>query len=106
MNLIDYDSFEKTDLLKIMKQIPLELEKRDKTLKKEIRIKMQKLAEQAGYSIEDILTETKVKPTKKAAPKYCDPTDSSRTWSGRGRKPLWVVAALESGSSLDELKIA
>ena len=29
------------------------------------------------------------------AAKYRDPSDPSRTWSGRGRQPLWFVAALK-----------
>ena len=44
-------------------------------------------------------------PKKKAPPKYRNPEDDSSTWTGRGRKPLWVLAALESGKSLDDLLI-
>lgn len=36
---------------------------------------------------------------------YQDANNPENTWSGRGRKPLWVVAWLEQGRSLDELKI-
>jgi DNA-binding protein H-NS len=41
----------------------------------------------------------------KVLPKYCNPLAPSETWSGRGKRPRWVVAALETGHRLDEFKI-
>ncbi|PWQ99011.1 H-NS family nucleoid-associated regulatory protein [Leucothrix arctica] len=105
MSTIDYDTLSKSDLLNIMKEIPLEIKKRDKSLKKDLREKMHKLAEESGYSLEEILDKSKTKPTKKAAAKYQNPEDDNLTWSGRGRKPLWIIAALEAGLTLDDLAI-
>lgn len=45
------------------------------------------------------------KTRKKVAPKYANPEDESIKWTGRGRQPLWVVAALKSGKTMDDLKI-
>ena len=36
---------------------------------------------------------------------YRDKHNPANTWSGRGRKPLWVVAWLEQGGSMDEITI-
>jgi len=41
----------------------------------------------------------------KVLPKYCNPQAPSETWSGRGKRPRWLVAALETGHRLDEFKI-
>ncbi len=41
----------------------------------------------------------------KVAPKYRNPADASQVWTGRGRQPLWVGAALSAGQSLDSLLI-
>jgi DNA-binding protein H-NS len=41
----------------------------------------------------------------KVVPKYCNPLDRSQTWSGRGKKPKWVVAALKEGQGLEDLNI-
>jgi DNA-binding protein H-NS len=41
----------------------------------------------------------------KVLPKYCNPQAPSQTWSGRGKRPRWLVAALETGHRLDEFKI-
>ncbi|MBF0584404.1 MAG: H-NS histone family protein [Magnetococcales bacterium] len=37
--------------------------------------------------------------------KYQDPSNPERTWSGRGRKPVWVVAHLDAGGGIEELEI-
>ena len=41
----------------------------------------------------------------KVLPKYRNSLAPSQTWSGRGRTPRWVVAALETGQRLDDLRI-
>lgn len=41
----------------------------------------------------------------KGAAKYANPEDASQTWTGRGRQPNWVKAALAAGKSLDSMAI-
>ncbi len=38
-------------------------------------------------------------------PKYRNPSEPSETWSGRGKQPRWLVAALKSGRKIDDFKI-
>lgn len=38
-------------------------------------------------------------------PKYRNPLTSSETWSGRGKQPRWLVAAIKSGSRLEDFRI-
>ncbi len=45
------------------------------------------------------------KPGRKVAPKYQDPNDENVKWSGRGRKPSWVVTHLDGGGSMEDLLI-
>lgn len=42
---------------------------------------------------------------KPAAQTYRDPVDSDQTWSGRGRRPVWVQAHLDGGGSLESLLV-
>jgi len=42
----------------------------------------------------------------KVLPKYCNPSAPDETWSGRGKQPRWLVAALQSGHRLDEFRIS
>jgi DNA-binding protein H-NS len=38
-------------------------------------------------------------------PKYRNPQTPSETWSGRGKQPRWLVAAMESGRKIDDFRI-
>jgi DNA-binding protein H-NS len=42
----------------------------------------------------------------KVLPKYSNPSAPAETWSGRGKQPRWLVAALQSGHQLEEFRIA
>ncbi len=63
-------------------------------------------AEELGCNLADLVTgSTSTKPKTKVAPKYRNPGDQSMTWTGRGRKPSWVLQLLDEGKSLDDLLI-
>ena len=38
-------------------------------------------------------------------PKYRNPQIPSQTWSGRGKRPRWLVAAMKSGQTIDDFQI-
>lgn len=42
---------------------------------------------------------------KKLAPTYRNPDNDAETWTGRGRKPRWLVAALNEGKTVEECRI-
>ncbi|HVX77193.1 MAG TPA: H-NS histone family protein [Bradyrhizobium sp.] len=42
----------------------------------------------------------------KVLPKFCNPSAPEETWSGRGKQPRWLVAALQSGHRLEEFRIS
>ncbi|MBF0184229.1 MAG: H-NS histone family protein [Magnetococcales bacterium] len=73
---------------------------------------MQMLVQNAGYeSIEEVLATHSLRRVRsdkgvKPEPRYCNPTDHGQTWSGRGRRPQWVVDYLAGGGSLHELEMA
>jgi DNA-binding protein H-NS len=39
-------------------------------------------------------------------PKYRNPQQPTETWSGRGKTPRWLSAALKTGHTIDEFVIA
>jgi len=41
----------------------------------------------------------------KSSPAYRNPNNPAETWTGRGRKPRWLVAALEAGGTVDQCRI-
>lgn len=65
-------------------------------------------AQQHGFKLND-LTGGRVTARSKSGTRtarYANPEDSSQTWSGRGRRPGWIVAALAAGGTLEEFEIA
>ncbi|MCI4677067.1 H-NS histone family protein [Rhodoblastus acidophilus] len=41
----------------------------------------------------------------KVKPKYRNPAAPNETWSGRGKHPRWLAAALKAGHRIEEFKI-
>jgi len=41
----------------------------------------------------------------KSPPKYRNPQDPSQTWTGKGRKPGWLLNAIQQGNSMDGMII-
>ena len=109
----------KKEQAKIEKALSI-AEKRDK---KAAMAKLSTVAKQHGFELDELMTgsksaqkaaapkgratskKKKSKARGKVAPKYRNPDDESQTWTGRGRKPLWVVAQLDSGANIEDFAI-
>ena len=77
--------------------------------KQSLRAKMEALAAKAGLTLADIL-DTKTSGSNKhkgfkVNVKYRNPKDHAQTWSGRGRKPIWLVAALKKGQKIESFLV-
>jgi DNA-binding protein H-NS len=76
---------------------------------KKAREQISSIAQRLGVSVEDLLAGAggKVKGggSAKVAAKYRNPANESQVWTGRGRKPQWVVNTIENGGKLEDLKI-
>lgn len=59
----------------------------------------------AGFLVQSKIDRPRRKYPK-VLPKYFNPSAPTETWSGRGKQPRWLVAALRSGSKLDDFLIA
>ena len=95
--------------LKELRQLQRDLTKAISTFedryKAEARAKLEAIAKEMGYTLADLIG-VEVKTTRApAVAKYRHPENAALTWSGRGRKPQWFVAALTSGKSADDLAI-
>ena len=63
-----------------------------------LRQKMADIAKEHGLSIEEVLGKGR-KGKGSVAPKYRDPKNPENTWTGRGRMPLWMVAATKGNKA-------
>jgi DNA-binding protein H-NS len=73
--------------------------------RKEALAEIEELARTKGFSLSELTGSSMPKKRTPAAMKYANPANRSDTWSGRGRRPRWVEAALKAGKSLDDLAI-
>jgi DNA-binding protein H-NS len=68
----------------------------------EVRAKMEELARASGFSVAELFG-SKGGKRGKVAPKYRNPKDPSQTWTGRGRRPTWMV---EAGGNIERFLIS
>ncbi len=71
----------------------------------EVLIRMEKIAKESGFSIGELVGGRGRAKGKVSVAKYANPADRSQTWTGRGRKPNWLVAKLKRGSKMAEFAI-
>lgn len=55
-----------------------------------------------GFTAKDLGLSSKPSSGKKSEPKF---KQGNNTWTGKGRKPQWVIDYLATGKSLDDIKI-
>ena len=60
-------------------------------------------AEKRGFSLKELFGGSGKGKTGVA--KYANPDDRSQTWTGRGRKPNWLIAKVQKGAKLEQLEI-
>ena len=62
------------------------------------------MAEKAGFRINELFGKRGAwKPRGEI--KYRNPKDPSQTWTGRGRKPNWLVDAMKKGAKLESFAV-
>ncbi len=98
------DKMSLKDLLKLQERVADALVARKDTEKQELKSKLAALAASSGFDLSEIFG-GKGGKRGKAAAKYRNPANPSETWAGRGRQPLWLVAALKKGAKLDSFAV-
>lgn len=73
--------------------------------KHEALAELEKRATALGFSLRELVGIDIQRRRKPVRGKYANPANLDETWSGRGRRPRWVEAALKDGKSLDDIKI-
>lgn len=74
-----------------------------------VLMEIRRLAASVDLNIEIIDDNTETSKSKRISspvtPKYRNPENESETWSGRGLKPKWLTAKLNSGKNLEDFLI-
>lgn len=108
LSVNDLKNFSINDLNKLQGNISKAIELRKITDKKELINKFVSMAEESGFSLEELLADKSVSgkiKKERAEPKYRNPENHSQTWGGNGRKPTWLVEQIDAGKTLDDFII-
>lgn len=125
---MNISAFTLPQLKQLRQRVSHEIEKRQHDRKHHLLKRLHRLAQDAGMELTDVLqtpvpaplaataahgaeprqapSATNRRKGEKAPAKYRHPSNSSLTWSGRGRQPVWITAWLANGGTLDALAYA
>ena len=102
---INLDDLSMNELKSLRAKVDRAIASFEERKKQEALAELEETAKKMGFTLAELTGVSVGKTRKPVAPKYANPADTSQTWTGRGRKPQWVQAALDAGKSLEDLAI-
>lgn len=106
---MDISSLSIEQLKELQARIPAEIAKRQTEDKQKVLDQLASLASSHGFTLDELVGGKKgagkKASGKKVAAKYRHPSQPELTWTGRGRKPVWVSELLAAGKTLESLAI-
>ncbi|MCB1505746.1 MAG: H-NS histone family protein [Hyphomicrobiaceae bacterium] len=77
--------------------------------KSDVKAKIDAILTSSGFTIGDLYPVARVARGRGAggnkSAKFINPDNRSETWTGRGRKPNWLVAKLSKGAKLQDFAV-
>lgn len=104
MKSVNLEELSYDELARIQKDAESLLKAKQKDTLKQAYIQFQQIAKDLGVSVDEIIKAGKSVKNKRPA-KYHNPKDTKKTWSGQGRKPLWLEDELKNGKKLEDFLI-
>ena len=101
---IDLDSLNVDELRSITENAQQLIAKKQHQRLYDAYMQFEQIAEDSNATIEEILKAGE-KLEKKRSIKYRNTDNNEETWTGRGRKPTWLVEALAAGRDLEDFAI-
>ncbi|MFO1391941.1 MAG: H-NS histone family protein [Agitococcus sp.] len=108
---IDLSALSTEELQSVIVEAQRLIAKKKKAELKDARIKAEKLAAELGFTLEELIKgkaedeQASVKVRKPVEIRYRNPANAAETWTGRGKQPRWLVAALATGKLLEDFSI-
>lgn len=108
MTKIDLTSLSAAELRTLLEDVKAQLEKTEEEERRLAYEAIVEAAKKVGLAPKDILRRYGAEPgvavvKENAGPSYRNPANAAETWTGRGRKPKWVIEWLDAGKSLEDL---
>ncbi len=70
-----------------------------------LRQAIDEMVEEAGFTLDEVLQVRTTTKKRAVKAKYSNPSNPTETWSGRGRKPIWVQEWIAAGNDLNDCLI-
>ena len=102
---MDLSNLSVSDLRTLQENIKQQLKKREQQELSQAREKILEIAQSIGVSVKELIGSGIRAKTGTVAVQYRNPNDASQQWTGRGRQPKWVKEWIESGKSLDLVRV-
>jgi DNA-binding protein H-NS len=107
MAKISLDKMSYRELLELRDDIAKAVVGRKDAEKAELKRKFAEMASASGFAVEDFFAGRRGhKLAGNSTVKYRNPNNASQTWTGRGRKPNWLVEAVAKGQKLEAFLVA
>lgn len=109
MSALDLNAMSLKELRQLQKEVEAAIETFEARQKEAVRRELEELARARGFTLAELAEPPpkRARKSRSASPaKYRNPQNPQMTWSGRGRRPDWVNAALNAGATLEQLRIA
>jgi DNA-binding protein H-NS len=96
------------DLLQLQEKVSTIIARRVKVERTELEARLARLQDirLSSSRVNSRSNGTGHRKTKKVAPKYRNPENRTETWTGRGRQPRWLTAAIKAGKKRSNFLIA
>lgn len=99
----ELDSLSLKDLKSLQSEVAEMIATFEVRKKQEALSALEEQAKAFGYSLSDLMGAAASKKRKPAKAKYANPENRAETWTGRGRKPRWMEAALKAGRKPEDM---
>jgi DNA-binding protein H-NS len=102
----DWSTYTIGELQRIYDDISNEIQTKRDEKKKTLLEQFHQMLTLEGLTLDDVIgTKRRRQRRRGAAPvKYRDP-ETGKTWSGRGRKPVWLDEKLNAGRTLEDFAV-
>lgn len=103
MASINVDKLSLKDLMDLQARVERAISQAKDRERADLKQKISSMAENAGFSVNELFGARG--RGKAVVAKFVNPDNRSETWTGRGRKPNWLVAKLNKGAKMDDFAV-
>ena len=102
----DLNAMSLAELKQLQKDVARAIESYRERQMEEARAVLEAKARELGFNLAELAPAGPRRKSKPASPaRFCHPENPALTWTGRGRRPNGVTAALSEGRKLEDLAL-